>query len=256
MAEFVSSIGNLDKAVVGSYGTGRVQRDFTNHPVGSFQYTKRFSGSTHPRNEWRDEIERQTKEKCRLTDIWYHYNVILLNQQQTPWCWGTAPTGVAMLQWARKGNGKISLSNSSVCGPICNFGRMRGGYGGEALKHIAEVGITEASIFPVNTNNRNYWTDEARENAKLHRFTDWTETDVGAFDQLVELVLYRHEPCFIGVPSQAHEVEVTEILALPNGQFGAAGPNTWGMYNADGFWRWSERTLRNFDCFSAPSMTN
>lgn len=253
MAEFVSSLVNLDKAVVGSYGTGREQRDFSRNPVGSFEYTGRFKGTTHPRSEWRDEIERQTREKCRLTDLWYHYKVILLNQANTNYCWVNAPAGCIMLKWAMMGNGVLSLSPASAGGPISGY-RNVGGYGAQALKWGAENGYCATDLWPANAIQRSYYTEEAKANAKLHRFLDWEETDIGAFDQLVELVLYRHEPCFIGVPKWGHEVEVTEILALPNGKFGVAGPNSWGKYNTTGFYQVSESYISRFDCFGAPSI--
>ena len=141
------------------------------------------------------------------------------------------------------------LSPASVGGPVTNY-RNVGGWGGPALKRIAEKGIYESKDWPVNYWQSNkYMSEEGSERALANRISDWFETEEGNFLQLASLVV-DDVPCFIGVPNWGHEVEVTQILSLPGGKFGVYGPNSWGQYNDDGgFYQATENYIRGFDCY-------
>lgn len=267
MTEYVSP-GFVPAACMdGSYvppmlrGRGYQPRDYSKQPYGSFQYTRRFRDlniPVPPRSQWREIIEQRTKEKSRLSDFWRSgtesKELVGANQRSYPFCWAFAPTNAVMLRRRAMGLPTPLLSGTSVACPVTGF-RQRGGYGAESLKQIAEVGICFNSDWPETSISRSYYTTANMSKAKVNRFTDWVECDIGVFEQLVACV-FANIPCFIGVPNWRHEVVVDEILALPNGKFGVEGPNNWGVYNGSlkDRYQCTEQYIRGFDSIGAVSV--
>lgn len=98
------------------------------------------------------------------------------DQNGTVYCWNNAGTQAASTMRRIMGLPFVKISAASV-GAIATGFRMRGGYGGEALKVLTELGGVDEKMWPNNSISRSLDNAETRENRKYHVVIEWIECE-------------------------------------------------------------------------------
>lgn len=99
-------------------------------------------------------------------------------------CWAYSSTGATMLLRAVQNEPYVELSAHAIGCQIKNF-RDEGGWGLESLEWIAKNGVPSSEFWPLQSMSRKNDTPQMRENAKLHRVTEWMDCQPGSKAQLV-----------------------------------------------------------------------
>jgi hypothetical protein len=208
-----------------AHGRGRIPRDYSRVPIGGLPY----SGPPRkifPRSEWKDRIKDLQKRKIVLSEMARKAGVKTKNQGQTNFCWCNAPVLCVEITRAASGEKYVELSPASVACQINNF-RNEGGWGGQAVRHLAEHGASPVKYWPANAINKTYNNDESQAARMRHRVTEWTELRPQSFDDMMsELLCLR--PVAIGLNYWRHEITAVDPVILADGRFGARIWNSWG----------------------------
>lgn len=186
-----------------------------------------------PRSEWTARIEEMERTKTRLSDIIRQAGIPSLDQNGTNYCWCNAV--VTAIETGRAANGLpyVKMSPASVAAPIKGY-RNQGGWGGEALEYIVAHGVAAASLWPANSISRSYF-EQTRENAGLHKVTEWYDLNNRNFDQLMTCLFLRI-PVAIGLNWWSHEVCAIDPVVVSPGRYGVRFRNSWGSsYGDSGF---------------------
>lgn len=130
-----------------------------------------------PEEEWGDRISDAWKHKT----FPYHYayesgNVKIKNQRSTALCWQFGTTSAKECISAFQNQPPLSLSPASTAYQVTR-GRMRGGYGAEAIEGLASYGAVPSEYWPDTGWGREYNTDENRELASNYRVDEWYYTN-------------------------------------------------------------------------------
>jgi hypothetical protein len=215
--------------------TGYSGRDYKKYPVGYSAAAKPFSLKKIPRSEWDDRIAEMEKNKARLSDLLLAQNIPSLDQNGTNYCWfNGVVTGVYCVR-ARMNLPYKPLSPASGAAQIKGF-RNQGGWGGDALEWMVENGACEQRLWPQAAIDRQYLTEESKQNAKLYRITE-TNVDVEEddFDAMMTL-LFNGIPCPLGLDWWSHLVCAVDPVKTGSGRYGVRFRNSWGdSYGSKGF---------------------
>lgn len=114
-----------------------------------------------------DSIEGQIEDHIDF-DPW--------DQNGLPYCWCNAGTQAASTKRRMMGLPHIPFSAASV-GCIAADYRIRGGYGGETLKVLKELGAVDAKLWPNNAVKSSLDTPESQENRKHHKIIEFVECE-------------------------------------------------------------------------------
>lgn len=227
------------------YAKGFIPRDFDTHPHGSLVYAAPFNIPTIPRDEWPDRIADMERTKTRLSDIADQAGVPRLNQESLGYCHCFCLAYAIMAFRAAMGLPFKLLSASSIGGPVTSF-QNRGAYVFDDLEQAVNVGICEARIYPMTTTSRQYYTEEARQNAALHKVTEWFDLQPRNYDQYMTCLLSRI-PVPFGFNEMGHAMTGVDPVNLGGGKFGSRVQNSWVPWQPPGDDRgrkvWSEREL-------------
>lgn len=215
--------------------TGYIARDLKANPVGSKYYTKPFPKELLiPRSEWSAIIKAKAEAKARLSDLCTASQVRWLNQSPSWYCWCYAVVQAMLIVNITQNNPLKQLVPESVAGPIMNF-RKRGGNGSDALKWIVEHGCCDTSVWPWENhrqaNQRKYWTDAAKANAKKNIIPEWY--DLRTFEEKASLLL-RNIPVPSGYWWMGHEMCSIDLIEIEPGYFGCLDLDSYarsGKYN-------------------------
>lgn len=149
-------------------------------------------------------------------------------------CWIFAPTyAVELLRMVSYGLDYVSLSPASAGARIKNF-RNVGGWGTEAVEFIGENGLTPTRLWPDTAIDRRYYTQEAIDEAKKYRITEWWDLKPRSFAQLMTCLLLRIPVC-IGLNWWGHEVLAVSGISLGNNRFAVRIRNSWGNWGENGY---------------------
>lgn len=216
----------MDVQVDGEWkGRGHIPRDYQKVPYGSVAAP--FDIPVIPRSEWDARRKQLEDSKSRISDVVKAVGMKSLDQGRTNFCWANGPVNCVRVIRCINNQPFVDLSPASVACPINGF-RNEGGWGTEALKRIVSHGVTEARLWPANAIDRQYFTEEAKQNALNYRVSEWYELQPRNLEQLVTCCLLRI-PVAIGLNWWRHEVMACDLV-----ENGVLIWNSWGDSWGDG----------------------
>jgi hypothetical protein len=206
-------------------GLGGYQpRDFDRFPLGYASPV--FEAATIPRAEWTERAEALEVAKATPEHVCAHAGVPILNQSRRPYCWCYGAMGLVMAGYASAGLPVPHLSATSLAAKIKNY-RDVGGWAGEAIEGNQRFGVSTIDFWPEAALDRRYDTPEQRENAALHKATEWAELRANSFDH-VATALLRGFAVSLGLNWWGHLVYATKLLVISRNRFGVLIRNSWG----------------------------
>jgi hypothetical protein len=158
---------------------------------------------------------------------------------------------------ALQGQPYIDLSAESVAGPVRNW-RNQGGYGGEALEQLQNVGACLASFMdqPNSLSPRRWKSGWEADRANHRIVAAWASIDDDGFDGVFTAALLRL-PVSVGLDWWSHQIMVVGPVILDNGGYGVECRNSWGSeYGDDGYFVLTESKCQpsgSFACISVGS---
>jgi hypothetical protein len=162
------------------HSRGLIPRDFKRYPIGYHPNAKPFDIPLIPQDEWEDRLRARIADKAQLSDVRNRgkFGEVMPSTDQDGYgyCWAHSSTSAILICRALDNQPYVDLSAFSVAAPIKNY-RNEGGWGSQSLEWIAEKGIASSEFWPQRACDRQYDTPEMRDNAKLHRFTEWLDLE-------------------------------------------------------------------------------
>lgn len=204
---------------------GYVPRDYVAEPYGSLEVAAPFALTVFPRSEWDARIEEKEQKKNRLSDIRRHYGLKSQYQNGVPYCWIHAVASAMRLVRALNNQPAVDLSATSAGAQIKNF-RQEGGWSTEGLKWCAEHGMAPAALWPENSFNRSYLTEDMKRESLKYRIQEWWDMQPRNFDQLITALLLNI-PVAVGYNHWSHAICAMDAVKK-NGQYGVRIWNSWG----------------------------
>lgn len=156
-------------------GRGLKPRDWQAYPPGCFAWAEPFPDAMLiPDDEINSRIEYQKEQKASLLDLREaNYDALKsLDQDSLGLCWAFSSTKAMMYLRAIMGEPALPLSAWWVAGEVKGW-RDEGGWGGESLEQIVSAGAPVLNYCPKY--DKSYDTAECKDNAKLHKCTEWWE---------------------------------------------------------------------------------
>jgi hypothetical protein len=206
------------------FAKGLIPRDYGTHPAGSLSFAKPFDIALIPREEWPSRIASMKATKSRLSDIWEDAKIGVLSQGQIGYCHAFSVAMGCMVARASMGLPYVELSASSVGGPVTGF-KNAGAYIFDDLEQTVNFGISSTATYPM-LDTKNHWTPAAKQDAALHKVTEWLEGANRNFDQVMTCLLSRI-PVVVGLNWWSHAICYLDPI-IENGKFGIDGINSWG----------------------------
>lgn len=239
---FTSNIGRAPIIHDGNYhqlcrigdrvGRGYQGRDYSVCPPGAMPFGRAMDFDLIPRSEWAERIEEMERTKSRLSDHFRRAGLRVLNQQRTNYCWCYGIVQGIQLVRAKQGQPTVHLSAASAAARIKRY-RNVGGWGGEAIAGINELGVATLDYWPEASIDRRHDTPEMRANALLHQAPEFYELPAKNFDAVMTCLL-RGLPVGLGLLWWGHLVVACDPVIIRPGQFGALFLNSWGEGWGDG----------------------
>lgn len=210
---------------------GYEERDFNKNPV--FGKFDRYSEALIPQSEWKDRIEYRVKTQTSLYDTFKKKKVPVLNQKNLPYCWCYGPVGAMSMLRAKANMSTIHLSATSAAAKIKNYVKV-GGWGEQAFEGIEKYGVSTTDFWPEAKLSRSLDTEDQRENAELHKFTEIQELPGQSINHVVSSLLNNH-PVTLALMWWGHLVYAIDVV-YDRGKFMILIVNSWGT-------GWSENGL-------------
>lgn len=177
------------------------------------------------RSEWEDRAAEKEKTQSRLSDLINYKKLPPKNQQQTNYCWCTAPVGAYETLRLFMNEPMVEFSNASIGGPITGYKNV-GGFGEDALNYMVNHGVVPSANWPNNTISKKYFTPANQQLAMANRVTEWWKLEPNHIEQTASCVL-QNIPVPVGYDWWGHEVYVVDLL-FQNGQPCFRIRNSWG----------------------------
>jgi hypothetical protein len=111
--------------------------------------------------------------QSRISD---HIDFDAWDQDGIPYCWCNGGTQAASTFRRMMGLPFVHFSAASV-GAIASGYRIRGGYGGETLEVLSDLGAVDVKMWGNNAVSRSLDTPESQENRKHHIVTEFVECE-------------------------------------------------------------------------------
>lgn len=162
-----------DAAPPPGFSTGLIQRNYSSHPPGYLPCAEPFPDEMLvPESAQQARLDAQVVEHASLYDLRMdNYDVLKsLNQDGLGLCWAFSSTKSCMYLRVAMGEPPVRLSAWWVAGKVKGW-RDQGGWGAESLEQISTGGAPIESLCP--SYKSSYDTEETRNNALLHRATEW-----------------------------------------------------------------------------------
>lgn len=212
---------------------GLIPRNYRQNPVGSYAHAKPLPEKLIiPRKDWANRLAQQKHDNARLIDI---RNIGMggkpipsRDQNGKGYCWAHSSVSAMLLARAVMNEPYADLSAFAVACVIKKY-RDEGGWGAESLEYIAEHGVPTSKYWPQQSMSKSNDNDAMRENAKLHRFTEWYDLEPKNLDHFVTAMLnnwpvvsdfdwWGHSVCTMSLENVGDNVSDLETWIL----------NSWG----------------------------
>jgi len=184
------------------------------------------------RNDLAPIVRETERSKSDLRSLIELKKIPYKNQKRTNYCWIFAVAHAAELMRVRQNLPYVELSAASGGSRLTGF-RNVGGWGRNAIEHIAEHGLSPASDWPEATISRQYDTPQSQQNAKAYRATDWLYAPPRNKDYLYS-GLARQLPSPVGYNWWGHEVLGVQLVILDN-ELCVLIRNSWEGWGDNGF---------------------
>jgi hypothetical protein len=206
------------------YGTGHDPRDWGRVPYGSLPGAHKFNLPRMTERDILEMIREKDAKNAWLTVLCDRANSPVKNQQRTNYCWINSVVRCVEVRRVAQGLPYVELSPASV-GAIIKRYRNEGGWGGEGLKLMTEIGVAPADLWPCNAIDPQYDNAASREARRRFIVSKWMEFDRG--DKLaVYTAIVNDFPASLGIPAWGHEVAGTR-LAANRGRIQVVIDNSW-----------------------------
>lgn len=212
---------------------GLIPRNFQTHPVGCYACAKPFDLDLIPESEWQARLDAQVANKSQLSDIRNRgmngSPIPARDQNGRGYCWFHSGVSCNLLVRAVNNQPYVDLSAYSGACIIKNY-RDEGGWGPEGIEWQAENGCASSQFWPQQSVSRSNDTPAMRENAKLHRVTEWMDLGSRNKAQLVTCLLLNI-PVVVDYNWWSHSVCAMDLVSI--NPFRIRILNSWGD-------KWSE----------------
>lgn len=195
MAELIINDSNAHLYATPPLGcsTGGIPRDYMRCPVGYLPCARPFDLPLIPESEWESRLQARIAAKAQLSDIRNTSGpnggpIPSLDQDGVGYCWCHSGTSANLIIRALNNQPFVSLSPFMV-GCLIKGYRDQGGWGSEGVEFMAEHGIPDEQFWPQRSMQRSHDTPAMRENAKLHRITEWMDLEPRNKAQFVTCLL-------------------------------------------------------------------
>jgi hypothetical protein len=222
-----------------TYQLSAKPRDWTATPYGS-DGARTFEDAGFkiiPRSEWSARLKEQIERKARVSDF---CKFPAFNQGRTNYCWYNGPAQCGTTSRVIQGLPYVRLSSASGACLVKGYAN-RGGYGMEACRHMATVGVCREDLWPNAAIDRRYDTDASRLdrlNFMLQEYIDADALSGKMFDICMTMALLT----IPGAPAYnwwGHLVMQADGVEIEPGSFGLRIRNswseTWGAKNDYGY---------------------
>ena len=232
-----------------AFSTGYIPRDLKEHPYGSIEYATPFDLPSPSRSDWPELVRAYNAGGASPAHHFINSGKECSNQNGLPYCWIHGSVQNLMVVRMMQGLPYVYLEPTSAGAIIKRFAQ-RGGNTPEAIKHLAEHGVCEGSLWPPNKLDRDLVTDEMKENSKKYRITEWFELRNNSFEQTVASLLYGY-PVTVGFSWWGHMVLAVGLAVLDDGSIGIIMLNSWGpKWGFRGLAVLNEKMGTSFDQFA------
>lgn len=231
MAEAIINDRNWGDFIVPPQGEGfgLVPRFYGAYPVGYSPAAPEFDIPLIPESEWQSRLDAQIDAKARLSDVRNASGpggkpIPSTDQNGRGYCWCHSGTSACLIVRAVNNQPFVDLSAYMVGCIVKNY-RDQGGWGSQGVEFIATHGIPSSEFWPQRSVSRSNDTPAMRENAKLHRITEWMDMQPRSKAQLVTCLL-------LGIPVVSdfnwwsHSVLTMDLVSLS--PFRTRIWNSWG----------------------------
>lgn len=219
------------------FGTGLIPRDYNVLPVGCMTFAPAFPDEELiPEAEWPDRLADLRRNKAGLLDLRNEDYGILKSLDQNGYglCWAFSSTKATMYIRYRMNLDPLRMSAYWVAGQVVKW-RDQGYWGSASLAKIVEAGVPAESYCPAYSSR--YDTDGARQNAALHKVTEWwdgSDDPARATKQLVSTLL-RGRPAVVDLNVMSHSMCAIDIGSL--NPLEIIYDNSWGEQGEKGLYR-------------------
>lgn len=213
----------------GAFGAGLLPKPY--ELAGTLANVRRFSGPTKSRAEILEGLRYRKANKARTRDICDQAGVPMLNQQQTTLCWMFGNVKQVLIAMARSGQPIVPQSPASLAYKITG-GRMRGGYNGEAIAGLADIGTVPTEFWSDTSFSRSLDTP-ANDARRTKWALEWVELETNNLDQLYT-VIDEGFTVGLGLNWWGHLICATDLDEAPNGDILTDIDNSWGTTWGEG----------------------
>lgn len=220
---------------------GTHERDYSNVPYGSIPSVPPNAVQTIPMQEWPDRIADKERTQSSLKHIWAASGIGVWNQGQVSYCHAFSATMLVAIQRAKECLPFVSLSASSVGGPVTGW-KNAGAYIHDDLDRIVKFGVSSTEFVPMLTTNKSDAKSGWEANALLHSVTEFTDVKPQNFLEHGSLLLQNH-PVGVGLNYWGHAVTdlvlrdlYPEKRSTDEARYGVEFLNSWSeSYGNKGF---------------------
>lgn len=207
---------------------GGVRRPYNACPVGYLPCAKPFDLEPIKEERWPDLLAAKIAAKAQLSDIrnagMYGQPIPSRDQNGKGYCWYHSGISACLLVRALNNQPYVDLSPYFGACIIKGY-RDQGGWGSEGVEFTAENGCCSSQFWPQRSMSRSNDTPAARENAKLHRITEWMDLEPRNKAQLVTCLLLNI-PVVVDFNWWSHSVCAMDLVSL--NPFRIRIWNSWG----------------------------
>jgi hypothetical protein len=226
---FESNLGSIAGNIIsGIPDTPKRQSTGFRHNGNLIMRSKSDAGPRYDRKDWPELMALQEKERTSPLHIHKDYNVPVLTQERTNYCWCFGVCAGLMNRYAMM-DGVAPLL--SPAGPACQGKSFsnEGGWGEEAIGYINQYGVPTQDVWPNCSFNKDLPSrPSVIRSAGLHGVIQFEVLGSYDFDGVMSALLcpYNSSPVSIGYSWWGHLILGLQAVRY-EGQWGIVFVNSW-----------------------------